>query len=549
MEDVQALLRSDIKWREYWSEYKSWQTYEDYYRGHFQGSGLVPVNVYFPNVRSTVPQVYYRNPKFYVSEEVVGGELRAKILQTILNWLVKRLRYKQEVKLTAQDCWLFGTGFLVHGYDTKHGVAPGPLGSGVVTKKGRRLDWDTQVIKGTPWTMRTHPADVVLGWGTTRQRAIRRYTTRVLRPVDDVKEDDSYSASARKEVQPSNVSLGLSEERTGGGESAPDDMVYVYSMHDFQERKVMIFTSGSKKFLYEGPDELANALDAPAITVLAWNPNSRSLWGVPESKQIEAFQLEANTSSTLAAKSRRINIPKFFYDRTVISEEEMEKWLSEDVGAGIGIDGDPRDVILPIEARPSMTLAGDIEVLQHQVRGVIGMSESRGGSYSAPAKRVTSREVSATEYGTDIRVADKRDAVSDMLIDTAEKWADMIFNYWTEYRIIRTPDAAIPYNWVLFKGSELRSVYSYTINPEDAQPQTETSRKLEAQILAPALIKASQAVPGLDVRELLREILSRFPGWDVSKILPPSEQEARQYGSVGLLRPDGSIVPYQGARG
>ena len=537
VKELRGLLADDRKWRQLWSEEDSWPEYERRYRGQFRGAGVSPVNLYYPFARGTVAQVYFRNPSVTIVDLPPKFTVRAKILEHLDSILFSKLRIKSEIKAAAQDIWHCGTGFLVHGYDSEFAFP-----SLEVKEQNTNIEYNTGVIPGMPWSLRAHPIDVTVAWGTVSPKSIRRYTIRRARPLDDVKSDSRYDKKALDALKAGTLESGSFGEK-GTAINLKEDWVYLYETHDLARGRMTVTTDDVDRFLLNQKDELVNVLHGPNITPIVWNANASALWGVPDAKILEQDQLTINDANTQIINQLRANLSRFFYNRDAISAEELSKFLSEQPWVGIAVDGDV-DQDIKLLTPPNLTgLFSETELLESRARRTLGYPRTRSGEYTAPTKRVTGKEVLAVESGAEVGLDEKRDAISDAIIDMVSKWNRLVFNSWDRYRLIFAPDIAPPISWIAFRGKDLEADYTYRIQPEELQPITTESRKRDALTIGTMLMKIAGSLQGIDARSILRQALRQFPEWDINKVLPPTDQERPELGLVAVLRSDGTLMP------
>ena len=547
VKEVAGWIRDDMKWRNEWAEADHWQRWDDYYRGHFPGddgrinSKIIPVNVFFPHIRTFIPQTMFYNPSVTVGSNMPTSGVKGKILQHLDKWLIRKLGFKNEARMSSQDCFTCGTGFLKHGYDSEFGLSEQFMGQSHLGDDDELLEYSTNVIPGLPWTLRCHPSDVLLPWGCTSPKNLRRIIFRSLRLLKDVKADPKYRSSVTRKMKAGTVRLDLSDNKPVKTE---EEWVWIYRTHDLREGIVMVTSDGVKEFLQDEDDVLVNTIRGAPVSFVSWNPNSRSVWGVPEAKILERTQIEANTISTLAARSRKASVPKWAIEREGLTEEALKNFESEEVHAIVQTEGPPRDMMMELKATGEPYLALELQRVIAQGRQQVGFAETRAGSFTAPAKRVTGREVDAVESGADIQAGIRREAVGDALEDTVEKWNHLIFRFWDQLMWIRAPDIDPSYEFIIFTGRDLRGKYDYQIDSEEMRPPNHQEKQNEAAFLAPQLLKVAAELPNLvDAPSIIGEVLARFPGWDVHAGTPKGQRQST--GKAARLDPSGFLVPME----
>lgn len=539
IEEIGGWIRDDERWRKQWADYESWELYENYYRHEFQGEGLIPLNIFYPLLGGLIPQVYYQNPGVLLQSRMgPGGETKAKVATAVVNWLMRTLDLAGEARDASKDCFLCGAGFLTHGYDSRFGFVEGEGNTQVVDEE--KIEYHEKVQPGMPWTLRDHPEDVLLPWGSVSQSGLRRVIFRRLRLLEDVESDPKYSNSAKKELEPAKP------KDWGGAEELHEDWVFIYEVHDMKDGQVKVISGGEPShFLRKERSRLLEVFDGVPVTVLNWNKNQRSVWGTPDAKYIHQLQENLNNVNTMITEDLRKRVAHFFYDRERLEPSELDKLTREKQKTGIPVEGSPRDSVLPFQISHDPLLWNDLQQLARQARLAIGIPVTRTGGITPPSKRTTKGEIARAEFGGSLRLGPKRLAVKRAIEDVAKKWLRLVSTFWDEERMVHAPEINGPYEWVLFKGTDLGMKYDFEVNPEEAAMPTHAGRKQEATTLGPTLIEASQ-LEGVNGREIVRQVLQRFPGWNANRIVPP--QRRGRGGGVVRLTENGELQPLKERR-
>jgi len=531
-------VKNGLRFQERVAHSAMWAQYKAYYRHEFI-SGIIPVNMVFSILRSTVPQVYFRNPAVSITPIKPGleYELHARLIEDVDNWLLRELSTKYQIKKMINDAFLCGisTGFIgfdsEFGYNAAKNIVPGsPASLSQFNKKGDRIEYNSNIYPGMPWFLRARPEDVVYPWGCEDKDTAEWVAMRVFRPLDDIKSDKKYTNTADLKgafVQRRTTGEGTSAQApyTDDKDGKDHEWVELWQVHDMKTREILAFTFEHDQFLRKEEDLMQ--IDGCPAETLAFNPDPDFIYGIPDTRIIEPQLLELNEIRTQAMKHRRIDILKFLYKKGAMKPEELEKLFNEKVLAGIEVDGDAIDIrqaVMSLSPGASTILA-DLEragdVVRGDVRESVGFSRSSTGEYQGKT-HITAKETEVVNWANQIRIDERRDMVADLLTNVIRKFNQLIFTYWNAdiIRSVVGPDGAR--YWIKFNPSQIRGEYDVKVDPTNAVPVDQRTKRQEAMDMVGAwstmnqgLVKSGMPAPA----ELQRYFFNQFDGVNVDKIL------------------------------
>jgi hypothetical protein len=532
-----------------------WNQYKSYYRHEFPAK-ILPVNMVFSILRSLVPQVYFRNPAVSVTAMKPGleYELHARLVEDIDNWLLRELVVKYQIKKMINDAFLCGIGNGFVGYDSEYGYSPKQTiqnaGTASLTqfdKKGDKIEYNTSVSAGMPWFLRARPEDTVYPWGCESALNAEWVALRVFRPLADIKQDPKYKNA--KDLKGSFVQRRTTPAGGTRGEEHEDtkdhEWVELWQVRDSKTREILAFTMDHDEFLRKDPDELQ--IEGLPVETLVFNPDPDYIYGIPDTRIIEPQLLELNEIRTQAMMHRRIDILKFLYKRGAIKPEQLEKLLSEKVQAGVEIEADAslKDSIIPLTPGASGILA-DMErageVVRQDVREMVGFSRSSTGEYMGKT-HITKAETDVVQWANQIRIDERRDLVADLLMNIVRRFNQMIFTHWTHpmVRSVIGPDGAK--YWIKFNPSEIRGEYSYKIDPTNAIPVDQRTKRQDAVEMAKAYaeMNAGQVAAGMPIpQEIQRYFFSQYDGINTDKLMAEMAQGGKMMEQMQQAKMGGS---------
>jgi len=526
-----------------------WNRYKSYYRHEFK-DGIVPVNLVFSILRSVVPQVYFKDPHVIITPTKPGleYELHARLVESIDNWLLRELSTKYEIKKMIADAFLCGLGNGFTGYDSEYGYDPkktidekGQASLTQFNKKGYRIEYNAHVSPGMPWFLRARPEDVVYPWGCESSYNAEWVAMRVFRPLADIKVDPKYKNTeglAGSYTQQRTTPAGGTKEYTQDTFPMDHEWVELWQVRDAKTGKILAFTMDHDKFLRDEADLLQ--IDGLPVDTLVFNPDPDYVYGIPDTRIIEPQLLELNEIRTQAMKHRRVDIVKLLYKKGAIKKEALDRLLDERVQAAVEIEaeGTLGESVLPITSGVSGILA-DLanmgEVVRGDVRESVGFSRSATGEYMGKT-HISAAETDVVQWAGQIRIDERRDAVADLLTSIVRRFNQLVFTHWTTdmVRSVTGPDGARW--WLKFNPSEIKSEYNIKVDPNNAIPVDQRTRKQDAMEMIRAWsemnmgkVKAGMPVPP----ELQRYFFSQFEGIDIDKLIAQDNQGSQAMQQMG----------------
>lgn len=523
-----------------------WDVWHAYSRGVWDYE-VLPINLFFTMVRTIVPRVYFRNPSVSVVSTKPGPLFMgfAKLLERTDSKLLRQMRIKNEIKMMVQDAFLYGTGIGTLGFGAEYsyqldGFVEAPLEG----KEGYSVEYRDHISPNMPWFSRVHPRCYVVPNGTDRMVNTRWTALLVERTVEDVHADSRLLAGARRSVGPgrfgeeSKRGIGLSSRRVRVAED--DDRVELAVVRDRKSGQVFVLAPNAKDqgamVLYWGVDILQK--DGFPDFPLVFNPDSEFFWGVPDSQILEPQQLEINEVRTQIMKHRRATLVKFIAQKGAIDEGEIEKLFNEDVGAVLNVNQRPDTVLSRLDASDIPdSLFVSLEQTYKDVRDTVGFSRNQFGEFNSQTAETTATEVETVRQSSEIRVDERRDIVTDLLVDLVEGMHRLIFEKWTQTEVAQVVGPGGLPVWVKFTPQMLSiGQYHVKVDPDNALPMTKASREQKAL----ALYNVLQNNPLIDPYKLTQYILHELHGTafdDMMKAMPAvggggQSMNALEYGDL-----------------
>jgi hypothetical protein len=527
LEEWKREIEEGIRYKEKYGESERWKTYRDYGRGIFPGftgsnSGILPYNVTYEMKSNLVPNVYFRNPYVSVSPRYKPGfHINAKVVEAVDNWLIQELGIKASMKTAVTDCFYTNRGILKTGYEGSTGKG-GFFKSIVETFKGNKepnkTQYDVNVKVGMPWVSRVIPDHFIVPFGVRTLENCEWVDHVVMRKLEDVKEDKKYTNT--KDLQGTHFEMLYKDKSYANFYkelTTNTPFVEIHEIHDYKRKEIKAFVPGHEGWI-RGPEEDVNQIEGLPFVDFTFNEDTEYYWGPSDVKIIEPQQLEINETRTQAMLHRRIALVKFLADANMITSEEVDKMMSENVGPVVFVKGDPNKAVNILQPHIPADLTQWSEIIRTDVRSLLG--HSRQSSGEAPPGRRTKYEMQVVFEGRELRLDERRDIVADALVKVIRKVNQTIFDRWDTEQVAQVVGYDGARYWVKYIGKDNAAEYNVKVDVESMTPSTKAMKKQEIV----QVIQALANNPRANIDYLMRLLLREYEWMDAMQILPEAQE-------------------------
>lgn len=516
----QEEIKKGLLYQELYGKPSEWRRFRSYYRHQWAPGTSMPLNMIFSIIRAMIPQVYFRNPKIYVTPTKPGMEMHAKTVEAVDNYLIQELNIKETMKRVIRDAGIQGSAVLWRGYDSEYGYDLNNLdpltGDSTLTyldKRGYRIEYNQYVNPGMPWAMRSDLESTVLPWGTRDVENSEWVALRVIRKLDDVKADPKYKGA--KDLPPIRISRGNADnEMTRLFEN--DEYCELWEIHDVKTGTVKVVILDHPDFLRDDIDELQTG-DLP-FHWFTFNEDPIFPWGIPDARIIEPQQLEMNETRKMAMYHRRVAVMKMLYKKGSIKPEEVEKLLDEDVKAAIAVESDGgsiREVVEFVQSQVPQDLHQWVDICRNDIREITGFSRNQMGQ--TMGDRTTATEAKIVSGAHEIRVDERRDQAADFLTKVVRGLNKSVFKFWGGKRVVQVVGPSGLPGWIEYSGEEIEGEYNYRVDPNNGMPVSGETRKQDGAQLLQLWGGVSNGAPLPP--ELAKFVFSNYEGINVDALV------------------------------
>lgn len=536
---------------------------------HVADAEWVTINLYYANLRALLPTLYRVDPYFYVRLRrsykpnpmlIALYEQKARLRQSMLNYLKAELRLKQKIRLAILDSFFqFGCIKSVSSAE----LIENPNAGAPMTDE-ENLVYDDA---GNPLTepdllpanheykiTRVHPKDIL--WDEDAgplEDDWRWIGQRIRRPIEDVRTDRRYPASVRKNVQATEVLSDFDREeqiRKKGLllQDIPKDaseIVVEWHLYDLAAEEWMVVAEGNDDFLLE-PEELPEGIEGHPFSFLRFFPRDNSVYPIPPATQWLDPQREyCEGRAKMAVHRKRFNRKYEVMVSGLADETEMTK-------LEIGEDGTlirktvPQPVVSPISDAPlDQGLYLELGLLRKDFDDLATGPNQRGSATGVDS----ATEAGIIEKRVQIQEGDDISLVCEFASDIARKLDQLIQVSITEDQAIKVEGEDGRFSWQLVRASDYEAIegeYEYEVNVSSMVPQLPEIER--AQLIQLVTAFASAPIYGTEPA-FVRYVAERF-GLDSDLIIEAIVRASKaQVALMGAAKQPGSAPGSPGLPG
>ena len=500
-EDWMIEIENGLEYRRLYGFEDAWDRLEQDFYNSPHGHTSVGSNLIYSMGDSLLSGITVPEPEFTIMAEHPNSVDKVPTLEAVDNWLTRKTRLKAQVEQCELHNYLKGKAIMKLGYDSEWGFDPDydignltgePEGMTFTQfdKQGNRIEYN-DYQPGMPWARPVNPKDFVVPWGCRELEDARWVAHRVIRLNAGLKKDRKYKNTKNLEPQISMEAYMNEDRKVHRGmknrydrtsvKSYQQNSVVVYNelweIRDRRTGEILVITRDYDKFLRKDLD----ALQLYGIPYVATNfvQGSRSFWTTPQAYYLGQLQADMYDIAVQSTKTRRLSVLKFMANKKEISQDEVDKFISGDVGA-VGFhkgNRNAKDVITPVNTVNNYNYMVDSNAVRSDAREAIGYSRNQTGEFDSSSRR-TAREVSQVAAGSDKRERRRIDNVRQMYGDTIKGYNNFVFTFWTKPRSIMQDNKP-----VTFTGNELKGDYSYSVMLNTKRIVGKSERKVEAMLV------------------------------------------------------------------
>ncbi len=544
------LIDEGLEYRRKFGIEDLWGTFEATYYNVHESMLCDGPNIFLSQGDAMLSMVTVPTPRIKVRPTKPEEVDRAPMVQTLDNQLLRELGIATEMETSTLHAYLFGKGILKIGYDSEFGYDPqydlgGNLQLGLTLTQldprgKRRIEYNDSIAPGSPWVKAVMPHDFVVPWGVKEIEHAPWVAHRIVRHIEDLRADSKYSYTRNLQPQLSmkdfvdSYAQTNKNTRTMKVSSKEAEYVELWEIHDRRTGKILVVTRDMDRFLRKDDNVLQIENKLPFISV-GFTPSTRSFWVTPDVYYLYHIQNELSDVARQRTKQRRIATLKFLYDGDALSDQELQKILSPDVGVAAKVESG-RDIgkaITKLENTPNMALAQEEDLLRANAREQIGFSRNQLGEFTGGRKSAT--EASIVDQAARLRMSRRGVAIKRAYEDLIRVVNNVVFSFWTLPRYVNVLGEEKATQWMQVNGPSLKGRYVYDVDfTEEAEMR---SKKLEALNLYGLLAQD----PSVDPTELRNYLVNEINDPSFERLFNANVRNA-----MSEMQPGGGGVQSQG---
>ena len=490
----QIEIENGLEYRHIFGREAFWDVLEATYLNDPHSFAAIGPNLIYSMGDSLLSALSVPDPEVLVKPLSAQSVQSSPIVEAQSNQFIKTLGIKQEVEMALLHTYLYGRGILKIGYDSEFGFdhrhdigGDQPAGITMTQFDGKGNRIESGLAKpGQPWVRAVSPHDIVVPWGTKDLETAPWVAHRVVRNNREVKDDPKYKNTANLQPQISMEQFMSSYNRGAGNKRlgthslrtfrSNSKQVFneLWEIHDRLTGRVYVISPDYMEFLRDDIDAI-QTIGTQFVSV-SFVRHPRTFWVTPQSYYLLPIQEIEFDIHKQAEKQRRINVLRFITDSTSLSDDEINKLVSGDVGAVARAKTQKplKEVIVPVPQGSNLDLMAHAEFIRKDARDAVGMSRNQLGEFDKGTRR-TAKEASIVQQGSQNRQSRRIDAMITLYLGTVHKLIGIVRRFWTLPHTVQVND-----NWIFFTGDDLIGEFNYDISLSTKRHMSMTDRKMEA---------------------------------------------------------------------
>jgi hypothetical protein len=434
-----------------------WDRYLRHYRMDLTPEEVPPddsvwLNLFFTFSRIILPSIYYRNPDIIVSPLRDTPLTYATLLEKLLNWQFRKMRFEREGRKVCFDALFCDLGVVKLGYGPAlQGQARSRMDQEEFFEEAsafadeleeaseeKPMGWepDERLTGWNPFAVRISPKLFLIDKLATSLDDARWVDHLVIKTVDQVKNSKLYPKGLTRGIEGhmnplgqaalNEVSGGQHGHRYGGGDrlrsSEPGELVILHEIWDRERDKLMVLDSynmahGNRRFLRE--ENAPYDIEGFPFEVLVFNQDTESPYGVSDAATWYNPMMATNLLNSMQYNHVKRFNRKYFVDKGLLDDDEMAKFESPYDGAVVRTNGPMAGRYEAVQdASVTPDLYGLRDVLRNELTAASGVTEQRKGGGE---KAHTATEASLIDQQARLRDSDRLYEVADLVQRVASK--------------------------------------------------------------------------------------------------------------------------------
>ena len=363
------------------------------------------------------------------------------------------------------------------------------------------------IMEDQPFVERISPFDMLIDPEATCLDDAKWVAQRIVRPLEEVKSDKRFKASARRKLEAdSGFKARWANDDERDEYSDLVDRVTLYEYYDIENNTISICTRDGEEFLLE-PTPMPYAFGHPYVMLRNYDiPDV--FYPMGDVEQMESLQEELNKTRSQMVNHRKRYARKYLYHERSFGPAGREALESDEDGRFVPVVDENRDLNGVVVPLPQVPLAPEIynhsNIIEQDINTVSGVSEYARGQM--PEIRRTATEASIIADAGNARAADKLAMVEIIIGEVARLVLQLLQQYMTQPQMVRITGKDDEEYFVAYERDDIMGEYDFSVEGGSTQPLNETARRQQAISLMNAVAPLVGMV--IDPTELAKYVLS-----------------------------------------
>lgn len=523
-EQFRLRVASSKKWREEERFDETWNRLKDLYAlKHYEGfspEDRVAVAISFATINVIAPSVAINHPKTTVLARRPEDDAKAVISEAVLDWLWKTNDVGDEFRRAVKDMLIVGHGWVKTGWRLSQSMVERPTDeidaefAAKVTEAEQyaaanpemagSMPTDDEIMAAIPTTKltvtedrpfveRVSPHDMFVDPDATSLNDAAWVAQRVIRPLDEVRKDKTYEASARAQVKGDLLSA-WSEPHRAKRKPQPDEenaqKCVVWEFYDLRAQTVCVFAAQGKGFLVK-PQPMPYRIGLPFVMLRNYDVPD-AFYPIGDLEAIEPLQHELNRTRSQLMNARQQYARKLLVRMDALGPEGRQA-LEAPGDSVVPVMSNTETLAdiaapLPINQIPP-DLFGYGDMIAQDINVVSGVSDYQRGS--SPEIRRTATEASMIQDAVNARSSDKLAIVEKAIGQISKNLLGLVAQYQTTPKVARVLGSKGMPIWVPYDRETVDIDMDFVVQGGSTMPKNEAWKQNQAmqllQMMAPMI--------------------------------------------------------------
>lgn len=300
----------------------------------------------------------------------------------------------------------------------------------------------SRVVKNRPTLKYVSPIDVLLPAHVSDVGEAPWYCIRSIQRIEDVRNNEAYDEEAVKQIGPERVETDDPARRLDivrGNENDHEQVCTVYTFYDVVNHKMIVFTKGGGKPLYEG--ENPNDFNDICLVHLRSYRDGEHLRGFGDLELVAGLMDKLNEVVRQQLDNLERQGQIFVAKEDVLTDEDRANLESARAGDVVVARGLPEGVNLRdvIEAFPVTALSADVynarNQLQEDIGKVLGLSDFQVGGLGP--SRMSGTAAAVADGVATLRAQQRLEAYEQFYAQVANLFFKFCAQYLDEEQVVR----------------------------------------------------------------------------------------------------------------